>query len=537
MKVLLIGEVSSGKSSFLNSLFGLPLSNISLQRETFDIYKYINGSENQVNDTIKNYDYIHNINKNHRDKNTEIHDKVNIKYFPHYHDLLKDIEIIDFPGINDSALDNDKLYNIIKKYTEDYCIIFYLVEEKRVNIENDLYGKLKGLINDNLKNGNYNKLIRIITKSNILINNGSENDKYYYNNYVGFIQNVIKYKIVEKTPATFINEYKKILRNTCYISKDMNYDMIDYNNLELKKEYENYNVIIMDICEAFHNKMEELQYKTLIESNLSLSNKLDRMNNQRLLKFIIDYIDNNKINESNIKIIFSVKNIKKIDVCEKIYLYYIKLYLSRDKMINSFDGREKIVLQMLINSSNCIYSKNNCITSKILKKVLRGLFHSNNRKAKYGLHECDTVKNYFITQYFTIRKNFTENIYVIEDNKELFIELINYVSNENLLTIIFKNLTLTIEDLKQDKNQNLVNKIIYKNIEPIFKDENINKYINFVNSIVNIKDLTKLSDDTDLYKYILSNIENLIINGHKIDSDNYVNYIKIYILEYLINNH
>lgn len=564
MRVLLFGEVSAGKSSFLNSLFGLPLSNVSLQRETFDIYKYISGHINDVNRTLNNYDNIHNTNREHRNNESKISDNENnnIKYFPSYHSL-KNIEIIDFPGINDSVLDNDKLFNIVREYSNSYCLMFYLVEEKRMDIENDLYNKLKELVNSNLKSGNYNKLIRVITKSNKIMSSEYDN-KYYHNNYVSFINSVIKYKIIEKTPLTFINEYQKMVRKTCYINKDINYDMIDYTKLKLKREYENYNDIIMDVCKAFYNNMKELQYKTIIDSELSLSDKLDKMSDDELSALITDYIENDKINRDNINKIFTLKNIKRVYKNEQILPYYIEQYLNKDSILNTttyyeyilpheckkgnirtvvinttaniHDEVEHIIIYILYISCVCGWGGKNAI----LKHLCNEEYMNSNKIAIVNFlaedyDEYEPTIKYYVD---SIREEFLENECEMNEYEEFFINLLPYIKSHNiygnkLLITIFENLFLTIENLRDIKDEYIINKIINKiiyfkgGIKPIFVDDDINECIILINKIKKISDITELFDDIELYKYVLRRIS----NDYEIDN------IREYVFKYLINTY
>jgi DNA polymerase elongation subunit (family B) len=69
--IALIGEVSSGKSSFLNSLIGYPQSSTSLQRETFQPISYRCNGKFNVKELLKNsliLDEIHDDNRNKREE-------------------------------------------------------------------------------------------------------------------------------------------------------------------------------------------------------------------------------------------------------------------------------------------------------------------------------------------------------------------------------------------------------------------------------------------------------------------------------------
>lgn len=70
--IAVLGGVNSGKSSFINSFVGFPITNISLYKETFRIYGFHCNNETSlfnINTYLKKYDIINKLNKRLRNSN------------------------------------------------------------------------------------------------------------------------------------------------------------------------------------------------------------------------------------------------------------------------------------------------------------------------------------------------------------------------------------------------------------------------------------------------------------------------------------
>jgi len=97
--IAVIGHVSTGKSSFINSLVGFPIANASLARETFAIHKYIYNKDVK----ISGEEYEENAKKNKalreggKVENKIINVEIPFKFFG-----SENVVIYDYPGLDDN---------------------------------------------------------------------------------------------------------------------------------------------------------------------------------------------------------------------------------------------------------------------------------------------------------------------------------------------------------------------------------------------------------------------------------------------------
>ena len=137
--IFLIGEVSSGKSSFLNSFAGGYISNSSIQRETFNPLWYqfsSTGKEDHVTGITLQLEHKHKQNELFRERIQDLKEE-EISSLDHICDddnplpiryNLEDLNIIDFPGINDSDDKTNKFLKAIENRIHQADLLIYITE-------------------------------------------------------------------------------------------------------------------------------------------------------------------------------------------------------------------------------------------------------------------------------------------------------------------------------------------------------------------------------------------------------------------------
>src|SRR3989304_7254910 len=185
LKIFVIGEVSMGKSSFINALACSIVSNTSLQRETFHVKRFC--TEKNVN-----LQYIREISnelnqfKNDNDmlaRNINLSESTVGIYETLYmipNTVLDNVIIYDFPGIGDSIDNNDLFYKEIEKNIGIADIVLYLSDAYRPftsKTEVDYFLKIKELISIQCNNGKYTKLLVILNKFDNI--NDSDLNEFY----------------------------------------------------------------------------------------------------------------------------------------------------------------------------------------------------------------------------------------------------------------------------------------------------------------------------------------------------------------------
>ena len=247
LKVMIIGKVSSGKSSLINSWIGAFISCVSLNRETFSPIIYNLNSEAKLKDAWKlslqlkdkheenlknreelskidgNKDKIKNfeLNINKLDKNFE-----NIK-LPNIFE--KNMEVYDCCGLCDSEDKNNVFEKSIINIISKMDIVLFVVDATRAFIDKselDEYNKIKELINKNRKeHTQYTYLGVIVNKyddiddeeigeiyNKIKDKIGNKEKIYRYSSHLVLSNSIINNGI--NIPNFMIREMKKILKNS-----------------------------------------------------------------------------------------------------------------------------------------------------------------------------------------------------------------------------------------------------------------------------------------------------------------------------------
>jgi GTP-binding protein EngB required for normal cell division len=163
-----IGQISAGKSSFINNLIGLNICPTGITKTTSSIIKikYNNNINEEMNEEIEEeiedelYDKIEEYNENYDKKEYKMYEIEGIISNNNIKELLEitnnNIEIIDFPGfdeyLNQEITDKEnkeifdtELYKSSLKYINECDIILYILDSAKIEskITNDMLNSLK----------------------------------------------------------------------------------------------------------------------------------------------------------------------------------------------------------------------------------------------------------------------------------------------------------------------------------------------------------------------------------------------------------
>ena len=128
--IFLIGKVSSGKSSLLNALSGNFISNVSLQRETFNPIKFSFSKEGSAENIIELSNKLEEQHKKNEEKRKNLNKDdtlIEALKLPELYNY-DELNIIDFPGLDDSDDKDGHFFNLIKKYIHLADIILYVTD-------------------------------------------------------------------------------------------------------------------------------------------------------------------------------------------------------------------------------------------------------------------------------------------------------------------------------------------------------------------------------------------------------------------------
>lgn len=186
--IFLVGEVSSGKSSFLNALVGGYVANASLQRETLrpNYYEFFSDAGSALLNKKKGADYAvqkiacslennHKQNENDRANLNKLNDEdiSNLNIICEGNDKLPlgfglgEFNIIDFPGINDAEDKDDKFIKVIEHHIIKADLLIYVTDANSAfqrESEVKSFGKLKAMVQKELDDGHYVDIIVVVNK-------------------------------------------------------------------------------------------------------------------------------------------------------------------------------------------------------------------------------------------------------------------------------------------------------------------------------------------------------------------------------------
>ncbi len=239
--IFLVGEVSSGKSSFLNSLASGFVSCVSLQRETFAPLHYEfrkKGTEEDLNKITISMEEMHSNNQKQREqfgsniKGVLPKKEEPIKYKLPVRHGLQEMNIIDFPGLNDSEDTNNTFMKVLEENIHDAHMIMFITDAEKAfsnASELDTYNKIKKCIeNEYEKNYHFIDLIIVVNKYDEIKDSDirqiygriadkvkSQKDKLFrVSSHKLFVHSIVDRKGYMFIPKFLKTESQKILKNS-----------------------------------------------------------------------------------------------------------------------------------------------------------------------------------------------------------------------------------------------------------------------------------------------------------------------------------
>ena len=238
--IFLVGEVSSGKSSLLNAFGSGFISSVSLQRETFTPLHYEfrkNATDDDLNKITNSMQKIHEDNQQKREqlssgKVAELPTGEPIKYKLPVRYGLPEMNIIDFPGLNDSEDTNNNFLKALEENIQNAHIILFVTDAEKAFTnasELDTYNKIKTCIENEFdKNFHYIELIVVINKYDEIKDvdirqiygriadkiKASDKNLFRVSSHKLFVNSIVERKGYTIIPKFLKTESLKILKNS-----------------------------------------------------------------------------------------------------------------------------------------------------------------------------------------------------------------------------------------------------------------------------------------------------------------------------------
>lgn len=528
INIAVLGNVSSGKSTLLNSLFLEEFTSMNICRNTMvpQIYRELNNNKkkevkeakeinkvvSELNDELKlkmeNPDYVF---------------ETDMKPVEFYIHKLKELNICqkniymsfyDTPGLNDSK-NHQLYYNYAKENFQDFDVILYLIDLKTGLNTKDEVDLLNFICKNSCKYGKY--VIPIINKSDDMTmeNECLVCDSKYKDNYNNIIKMLNEYSskyyntkfaepILYSAQESYM--YRMLLKNPDWELKEELRNTIGYN--DMGKKYftltnEERIIKVKEIVkdEYFIKTMIKMcGYSDLFDTMKKILNTVNQYNicKKKILSKYSYLIDSVDINKTNIVDIY--------DKFSKIYEESIKLQEIFEIKQNILDADETIKVlfnKMLCNNNNQeleeIIELKNCIEQ--LEK------HEFNIYLKNEITNCKNKIKILIEVYFDkyYIKKFTlkDLIFIVEKFKFYEISTINDYANNYINQMI---------DTKVD---------FYKDFEPTNFKSIIEFDTQYKEEIDELKKYVKDESIKKISKYIVKNkIHSLIThinNNNNVD--------------------
>lgn len=239
-KVLVIGEVSSGKSSVVNSMAGGLISNSSLQRETLNLisFDFVPGaSEDNIRLVTSDLEKVHKMNEEKRAdimkiKISDLNEIIKCEHpLPSRYGLGK-YTIVDFPGINDTDDVQDLFMKVFENKLPEANVVVYVTDASKAFISSSEvknFKKIKNIIEKHNTTGKYIDLMVLVNKFDD-VNDTALNEIFNkiptkigqiktikYSSHRTLIECIIDHKLAMYIPKTKSNylqrEIIKILKN------------------------------------------------------------------------------------------------------------------------------------------------------------------------------------------------------------------------------------------------------------------------------------------------------------------------------------
>lgn len=563
INIALLGTVSSGKSTLLNSLFLNEFSTMNITRSTMvpQIYretlnnkhkvikdaKQINKEASDINSFIKN---------NENEPNFDIKQYIEPKEF--YVHKMKELNICekdiymsfyDIPGLNDCK-NSIEYNNYVKNNFDDFDVILYLID-LNTNTGFSTCDEMS-LLNLVLEySSNHNKfVIPIINKSDdmTMVNNSLICNSKYKDNYKNIID------ILEKEQLKYNNS--KIQKPILYSAHEsfMYRQLLKNPDFELTEKMEEY-IGTSDLGKKFYklsteertNKVKEIVknvefinemitmsgYSNLYENLaniLNLTNQQEMCVNKLVSKFNKLQTDNN-VNIDNIFNIYDQFNLIYDDSLKLQNIFKINNILDEHKFINE-------IYDKLIGSVDFEKYNNLINFKKCLNDFQNHKYYKFVEDKIMFMHEH--IKEY-IYDYFDVKYNIK---YSIDDLLEILEKLkINEVDKLNeysdrYLNFMIANHTNFYEQTDFSNFRNVIEfdekiQIDICKLKKYINQENIKKIYNFIvknkidNLISNINEQQNISECiTILYNLLLF---------YNLHSNKNIEYSEIYTL--LLSNY
>ncbi len=454
----LVGQVSAGKSSFLNSLCGNIVASSSLQRETFEPTMYI--FDNNITQNYENFDDLEierDANKEKRDSGSiNISSELNTKLIADKAGIFttpKIIRVIDFPGINDAHDIDGKFMNYIEKYSIDCNLIVYVTDASTaftLQSERECFNKIKVITNKNNDSGNLTQLVVVINKFDdkddpdlIEITLAAkkfivDNKVFTYSSHKQLVKQWIFKKITVKVSNKLRSELVRIIRNS-----DSGL-VVDQDNIvrcgvkhakNVPGDFDHFLAYVKEFSTYYEKHQRKHALETVLKYNptkmpgsyckingreVYYSSELFKNNHLMLKNLIQRYKLSDELKEN-------LSNLKQEPSYNKINLYqYITYELS-------LDFSEKITEKNAGMFAYMIYH-NKCDTKNIKIEILIDIlkYIGNDDKIDYGTGEYDVNMKNMDSSWDAIQsKKVIEKLI----NMSPVLKYINKLMNIDILTL------------------------------------------------------------------------------------------------------
>ena len=525
INIAVIGTVSSGKSTLLNSLFLDEFT--SMNRNTMIPYIYheitsnkaklikearqINKEVSEINESIKNKT---------NDNDYDIRNDMTPREF--YIHKIKELNICkrdiylsfyDIPGLNDNK-NHEVYYNYVKSNFSNFDIILYLIDLNTGLNTKDEIDLLKFICVNALRHNNF--VIPIINKSDDMTMKESQLicDEKYSNNYDTIMtifneyQNKYPNPKIQKIILFSAQEsymYRMLLQNPNYELSDHIKNIIGFNDMGRKyytlsneERLKKINEIVNDT--NFLKTMIRMSGYSYLHNTLSeiLNSNQQTICENKLTKKFEQLKNNEDINTENIFDIYKQFNTlyENSVKLKKIFIIYQIYHLINDEQFIN-DIFDKLMSKIELNNLD------------IMKKYLKCFEKINLNENKYNKYLSEKINIYSLlikTNIYTcfsihyVKKNTIEDLlYVLKKMQsfEISDENINEYMTNYINDIIKHKISLIIKDniyasflIHYEKKNTIEDLIICIKKMQLFEISNIdiNKFAtNYINDIITNK--------------------------------------------------
>lgn len=573
INIALLGPVSAGKSTFMNTLFVEQFSDMKIKKTTMTPQLYF-----EMNDNDIDLDNMENIKK----KNTEINQLLISKtetgnnltsddiketkyYVPRIDKLLDDImddnvylTVYDIPGLNDGAT-KELYFDYVNKNFYKFDMIIFIVDIHSALNTSDEIDILENIINGIKKN----KEVYDIDNSLIVLANKCD-DMYIENNkllmdeeYTEMLQqiNTICNNKIESIYPKLHDKYKVIPMSSedAYI-----YRMFDKNpDIKLDIKYIN-KFGFNEYGKTRWNKLPENQKHIKINSlmkNIDIDERMEINGFGNFKSIFRKFL--NKENQyyyllNHLKYyINNVTNWEQIDITENIYKMY-EIYNQFTELDKLFNKNKAIsILNKYLDTyietyhSSIIVKEINTINEHNMEQIeniktyitrLTSYFHFNKKCNDYEREIIETINKFYVTGIESHTYNYKSTIdkfYKLVNNgyKNLCKLFSNIFNNNDILQQSPDEIISSINRLHKDKlisdeqrNENVI-KIIYKIYTAIYTGQSMS-YVDTNDKPLYVYECFNYWKDVNLsnYENVLS--ESQIKDIKKIKFYSYRNMVK-----------